>query len=240
MMALLAAQPAHAQQRFADYTLFTTYSVNQSSTSISWIVCGSTQQTEGCYASGTLVPFNFACAILESQPTSTNFTTVTRYIYVLDVGFFDNVTLSIFKKTDMVSPSNDNVHVTLQASVLLPNLVGGPEATCYLAGNPTNVYASTNQSAQAATINTTTFAVGSAGAFELPVTGITADGYGYVTITQANSFASGFAVYGPDGSFKEDGGGLSFMANPFDAVLTLPFVPAGEQSPLPPVSYHLK
>jgi hypothetical protein len=241
MMALLAAQPAHAQQRFADYTLFTTYSVNQSLTSVSWIVCGSTQQTEGCYASGTLAPFNQACAVLESLPTSTNFTTVTRNIYVLDAGTFaGNVTLSIYRKTDTVSPSNDTVHVTLLAVVPLTNLVGGAGVTCYMAGNPTNVYAATNQSTLAATVNTTTFAAGSAGAFDLNVSGITADGYGYVTITQGTGFPSGFAVYGPDGSFKEDGGGASFMANPFNAVLTLPFVPAGEQSPLPALGYHLK
>ncbi len=40
-----------------DATLYTTYTIDSAHTSVTWIVCGSTQNTSGCYASGNLGPF---------------------------------------------------------------------------------------------------------------------------------------------------------------------------------------
>ena len=65
-----------------DSTLFTTYTISTGHTSLTWTVCGSTQQTEGCYGSGPLEPFGKIGALLESKASvnlATN--TVTRLIY---------------------------------------------------------------------------------------------------------------------------------------------------------------
>lgn len=60
------------------------------------------------------------------------------------------------------------------------------------------------------------------GGFSPPinVSSITADEYGFVTVTfgSFNATSNGFYVYGPDGSFQGDGGGASFTAGTAQAV----------------------
>jgi hypothetical protein len=55
------------------------------------------------------------------------------------------------------------------------------------------------------------------GGFSPPinVTAITADLYGYVTVTQASfgTGENGFYVFGPTGGGAEDGGGAEFLLN---------------------------
>jgi hypothetical protein len=109
------AAPAYATA--PDATLFTTYSMFNNFTTVNWVVCGSTQQTEGCYASGSLGPFGKIGAMIEGNPkTNLKTNTVTRFIYVLDVasgGNQNEVQLYVYKKTDAVTPSSDTVTVTL-------------------------------------------------------------------------------------------------------------------------------
>jgi hypothetical protein len=50
-----------------DSTLFTTYIINTGHTSVSWVVCGSTQQSSGCYGS----------AYKKTDTVSSTFDTVT-------------------------------------------------------------------------------------------------------------------------------------------------------------------
>jgi hypothetical protein len=69
-----------------DATLFTSYFFDSTRTTPTWIVCGSTQNTSGCYGAGTLGPFGKVGAMLEGYPrTNVSTSTVTRAIYVLDV-----------------------------------------------------------------------------------------------------------------------------------------------------------
>lgn len=239
LVTMAMALPAHAQ-RFPDSTLFTTYEVNQSLTQLMWVTCGSTQYTSGCYGSGTFGPFTDACAIVQSVPGPLNPTTVLRYIYVLDTGSSPSgATLTVYKRTDTVTPSTDIINIITLAVVPLPRLVGGAGVTCSMAQNPSYVYAATNQSTLAAAINKTTFSVTAAGEFSMNVTAITADSYGYVTILQGSGFSSGFTVYGPNGQPQEDGGGSSFMINPIDAVYPSSYAPAGEVT-LPHLGYWPK
>jgi hypothetical protein len=56
LFAFAASSSALAADAEPDSTLFTNYSVNTELQSADWEVCGSTKQTEGCYASGTLGP----------------------------------------------------------------------------------------------------------------------------------------------------------------------------------------
>jgi len=84
---LAAAVPSHAQAAVAaptapDSTLYTTYNLYGSSGAytLNWIVCGSTQESEGCYASGKLGPFVTVGAMMEGLPMVSG-SVVTRSIY---------------------------------------------------------------------------------------------------------------------------------------------------------------
>lgn len=218
LVVLAISLPAQAQVHNPDSTLYTYYFAS-SSTQMTWVTCGSLPLTEGCYSSGTLGPFTNACAIVQSVPAAINSFTVLRYIYVLDTGSSPSgVTLTAYRRTDTVSQSSDTVSITTLAVVPLPTLVGGSGVTCMMAQNPTNVYAGTNQGTAPVSINKSTFAVNSVGLFSGPVTAITADSYGYVTIDQSQNGSHGNTVYAPNGQLESDGGGAYFMINPIDAV----------------------
>ena len=106
-----------------DSTLFTTYESN-GSTNITWVTCGSTTNTSGCYGSGSLGPFNRVCAIMEGEPVTVG-NTVTRSIYVLDGGSnTTSVSLNVFKKSDIITSNGDTVSITPSKKLTLP-LIGG-------------------------------------------------------------------------------------------------------------------
>jgi hypothetical protein len=219
------AQTAGAPPAPPDSTLFTTYSLYSNDTTVDWIVCGSTQETEGCYASGSLGPFGRVGALLEGNPLVKG-STVTRAIYVLDAGAGSSgsgVELYVYTKTDTVSAETDTVKVTLTKTVSLPTLTGGASADCSMAANNNYLFIGTNLSPQAVDVKKSTFAVTTLGGFSPPinVTAITADSYGYVTVTQGDftTGENGFYVFGPTGGGEEDGGGASFMLGTTQAVL---------------------
>ncbi len=209
-----------------DATLFTTYNINATHTSVNWLVCGSTQQSSGCYASGSLGPFGKVGALLEGNQSSNLTTnTVTRVIYVLDIATGSNlngVTFYVYKKIDTITSTYDTVSVTLSKTVSLP-LIGGSSALSSMAAN--NKYL---QSPNGLEVQKVTFAITQIGGFSPPinVAAITADKYGYVTLTLGsfNGGENGFVVIGRDGFGREDGGGAQFMLNTVQAVLpsTLP------------------
>jgi hypothetical protein len=190
--------------------LFATYSAN--ATSVSFTVCGSLPQTEGCYGGGTMQPFEQACAVLEGTPKINKKNVMTRAIYVLDKRTSNTapINLYVYKRTDTLTDSYDTVQVTLVQSVPL-GLTGGASSHCSLAGNLDYVYAATDQDTTAAGINKTTLAVSQLGGFSPPstITSITADDRGYVSL----HFGEGFYVFAPDGSGEEDGGGAADMVN---------------------------
>jgi len=207
-----------------DATLFTTYMVDPLDQHVSWIVCGSTASSSGCYGSGTLGPFGRASALLEGNPLVNSITrTVTRQIFVVDTASASGVVLYVYKKTDVVSSTFDTVTVTLFRTVALP-LTGGINTLCSMAANNGFLFIGTDQSPQAVRVQKSNFAVTKVGGFSPPinVTAITADQYGYVTVTQGlfNSGQSGFSVFGPNGALQEDGGGADVMLNTITAVST--------------------
>jgi hypothetical protein len=206
LIALVAALPVHAQKTSTppDSTLYTTYSGTP--TSVSWIVCGSTEESEGCYGSGKLGPFAGVGAILEGNP-SVSGDVVTRAIYIVDSGDESDVQLYVYKKTDTVTSSSDTVDVTLAKTISLP-LTGGTKVLTYMAANAKYLFIGTSLSTQGIRVTKSNLAVTLLGGFSPPidVTSITVDEYGYVAVTQAG----GFSLYGPDGGEEEDGGGTSF------------------------------
>jgi len=103
-----------------DADLYTSYFFGTGYQNVTWVVCGSTQQTEGCYDSGDLGPFGQVGAMIESNPAidlTTN--TVTRLVYVVDIASGsggNGVELYVYKKTDVVSSTFDTTTVTLDGA----------------------------------------------------------------------------------------------------------------------------
>jgi hypothetical protein len=214
LLTLCAALPLAAQVPASapDANLYTNY--YGTPTSVHWIVCGSTEQSEGCYDSGDIGPFVAVGAMLESNP-SVSGDVVTRFIYAVDAGA-SPVTLYVYKKTDTVSSSFDTTVVTLYKTISLSQLVSGSDVTTYMAANLKYLYIGTSLSPNAVSVNKTNLKVSELGGFSPPadVSSITSDEYGYVTVTQG----TGFTVYGPTGGEVEDGGGTQFMLGTTQAV----------------------
>jgi hypothetical protein len=219
VFAALAAVPLEsAAAARPDANLFTTFSFDTQYKYAAWIVCGSTSESEGCYASGRLGPFGRIGAIMEGTPF-VNGSTVTRAIYVVDVGAGatgNEVKLHVYKKTDVISSSDDAVTVGPTKSLDL-SLVGGYKVTCYLAASGDFLYVGTNQSQQALQISKSTFSIAALGGFSPPInlSAITTDSYGNVVITFGDflSGSSGFYAFDADGSGLEDGGGADVLLN---------------------------
>jgi hypothetical protein len=204
MIAPALAQPATPATPI-DSTLFTTYQSNSNKT-LAWVTCGSTKDSEGCYGSGTLGPFKRACAVMESRPIYRG-DTVIRDIYVLDGGnrVSSSISLYVYKRTDIVTSSNDTINITLVEQLTLP-LTSGSKASCSMAANADFIFVGTDISTNAIEVNKSTYNMNGAGDFSLPVTAIVANNYGYVTITQGTTSPNlGFTVYDPSGGGVEDG-----------------------------------
>jgi hypothetical protein len=207
-----------------DGTLYATYSVTSTRTHVLLSVCGSLPGSSGCYGGADLGPFNSVGAVLEGLPSTDKTTnTVTRDIYVLDTAAGPNkvgVSLYVYSRTDIISGTNDSITVVLTDTVALP-LIGSLSAKASMAANSAQLYIGTNKSPQAVVLLKKTLAFTQIGGFSPPinVSSITADEYGFVTVTFGSFNASnGFYVYGPDGSFQGDGGGAAFTVGTAQAV----------------------
>jgi hypothetical protein len=220
-----------------DATLYTRYHTDLGHTIVDWNVCGSLPGSSGCYGSGTLGPFGMIGALMEGEPkTNPRANTVKRAIYVLDYLSGPNqneVMLYVYTKVDTITADSDTVTVTLDRTISLP-LVGGLPNQCSMAANKKFLFIGTNQNPEAVQIDKRTFSVTQLGGFSPPIntSGITADQYGYVTLS-FGSFSSSdqaFIVVGPDGSAEEDGDGNGFMLNTDQAIKISPAI-AGIQRP---------
>jgi hypothetical protein len=238
----LATQAATAPP---DANLFATYTLGTDYQSINWIVCGSTEETEGCYDFGTLGPFGEVGAMIEGDP-SVKDTTVTRDIYIVDVAAGTNgkdVELYVYRKTDSISPTFDTVTVVLLKSMALP-LVGGAKAKAFLAANKDYLYVGTNRSQVALQVLKSSLSVTQIGGFSPPISlsAITTDGYGNITITFGDftSGESGFYVYAASGGGLEDGGGASFMLNTVNGLSTATLPTTDASVPAARLGVHAK
>lgn len=198
-----------------DSTLFTTYMFYTSYKSVEWMVCGATKQTSGCYDFGTLGPFGKIGAMIEGNETSNYVTnTTTRNLYIVDeaANGGTGVTLYVYQKTDVVTDTFDTTTVTLTNTIPLP-LVGGAQAITYLAGNDNFLYIATNQNGSFVQVNKSNPTSIQPGSFNVsPITSITTNKYGYVTLVCGNSFStSQVLTLTPTGQFTQDGGGTYFM-----------------------------
>jgi hypothetical protein len=213
--ALLLAGGTRAAQAQINANLYTTYAVTDSGQAVSWVTCGSTQGSEGCYGSGSLTPFGKVCAMLEDAAVIKG-DTVTQHVYVMDSHHKggSSAYLDVYVKKDVISNSYDTTTFKLQKRVEL-NIPGGLNVTCYAAENPVAVYLGTSTGTNAVAVNKMDLTVQSLGGFSppIPVSSIQADYRGFVTINFAEGEESGFYLIGPNGSGEEDGGGNQVLLN---------------------------
>jgi len=195
-----------------DSGLFTTYTTDSAKTTLYWVVCGSIGKGDGCYGAGQLGPFGQMGSIVESTKViDIREGTVTRFLYVVDQAYGsgqNGVALYVYQRIDTIASEYDHTTFTLKKTISLP-LVGGSQAVVFLAANKAYLVIGTSNSTVPVEINKHTYVITSLTIISQTPNSITADNYGYVTVTSAN----GFFVVGPDGALREDGGGSPFTIN---------------------------
>jgi len=96
-------------------------------------------------------------------------------------------------------------------------LVGGVGLQCYAAANSAALYLGTNASDNPLKVQKYSYLTSQIGGFSppSPVSGISADNFGYVTVNfgEKNSYGTCSYMFGPDGSGVEDGGGHQYLPN---------------------------
>jgi len=230
-----------------DSNLYTTYSIYGSPIYLSWVVCGSTKVTEGCYGSGSFGPFGKIGAMIEGGPYSNAATsTVTRNIYVIDesANGGTGVTLYVYKRTDVITSTYDTITSTLVNTISLP-LVGGLQANTFLAANDSFLYIGTDQNGNVVQVDKTSLTVNTFSTGLFPnVSSITIDPYGYVTVTGGGApGTTGFEAFDPTGKPVGDGGGNAFMLSSTSGISTgnINVVSANAESNFPArMQVHLK
>src|SRR5438552_18722230 len=171
--------------------------------------------------------------------TFINTETFTIYIFFLHDAlpiYQNEVALYVYTKVDTITTDSDTVTVTLSQTISLPLVGGIASGSNYtsMAANKQFLFFGTRLNPEAVEINKRTFSVTQFGGFSPPINifGITANDYGYVTLSFGpfNSSNAAFIVVGPDGSDVEDVDGSQFMLNT-DQAIKLTATSAGIQRP---------
>jgi hypothetical protein len=195
-----------------DSGLFTTYTTDTAKTTLSWVVCGSIGKGDGCYSAGQLGPFGQIGSIVESARVyDVREGTVTRFLYVVDQAYGsgqNGVELYAYQRVDTIASEYDHTTFTLKKTISLP-LVGGSQGVVFLAANKGYLVIGTSNSTVPVEVNKRTHVITPLTIISQTPISITADNYGYVTVTSADAFF----VVGPDGAGREDGGGSPFTIN---------------------------
>jgi hypothetical protein len=214
--ALLAASgalvTAPARSAALDEYIVTSYTALV--TSINWQTAGPINFP----SSGTLGPFDRACAILEGKP-HTQGDVMTRSVYVLDAGNGDpsTVVLHIYTRTDTITSSGgvaSDVETIVPRRTVVLSLTSQAGAVCYMAANDTSVFASTGANNQASIINKKTFAETIIQSYvtttDSPVTQITAADQGIVFVTFGTGPTAGFAEFSNESNYLAAGQYFNF------------------------------
>ncbi len=195
-----------------DSGLFTTYENNDAKTTLYWMVCGSIPPGSGCYSSGQVGPFGEMGSIAEGSKVYNNAKgTITRHLYVIDQAYGsgrNGVALYDYKRVDTIVNASDTTTFTLVKTVPLP-LTGGSSASVFMAANKGYLVIGTSVTAIPVEVAKSNYVVTQFNIISQIPSSITADDYGFVTVTSPN----GFFVVGPNGTLQEDGGGSPFTVN---------------------------
>jgi hypothetical protein len=196
-------------------SIYTTYNFNTGDTEISWVTCGATSESEGCFQSGQLTGFGKVCAVLTSQPHTIKETT-KQFIYIFDSAFKGgtSVYLDIYKKIDVTTESYDTTTFTPVSQVELP-IQSGASAKCFAAADSGYIFAGTSLSDNAVRISKKDYTLASIGGFSppIPVTAIAVDSVGNISVNFGSGPENGFVLYAPNGEPSEDGGGNAYLFN---------------------------
>ncbi len=196
-----------------DSGIFTAWSFDNNGASLSYLACGSTKKSQGCYASGTLSPFEHACAILDG-PAIRQGHVLTRDMYILDrrTSKKNPILLDVYTRTDTFKQEGDFVAFTLKQQITL-NIPGGGNAHCAMAAGNAYLFVGTSASQALLKIDRSNFSTVEIDETD-PVASITADDRGFVAV-----YAGGIDAYGPDGqSLLEGGGGPVALINTRNAL----------------------
>ncbi len=195
-----------------DSGLFTTYTSDNGKTTLYWVVCGSIPPGSGCYGSGQVGPFRKIGSIVEGNKLYNNtIGTITRHLYVIDQAYGsgqNGVALYDYKRVDTIVNAYATTTFTLLKTVSLP-LTGGSSAAVFMAANNGYLVIGTSMTAIPVKVAKSNYVVAPLNIISQIPTSITADSYGFVTVTSP----FGFFVVGPNGALQEDGGGSPFTVN---------------------------
>ena len=192
-----------------------TISFTALSNQITWQLTGIDVNTAG--VSGTLGPFNNACAILQGHPKTTG-NVMTRRVFVLDGGDASSAAaLYVYERTDTISAAsgqtNDAVTVTLTHTVPLA-LSGAANPICYMAGNDDLIIAGTSANVSAALIYKAGLAVETISqpllSYGDTVSAVTASDNGFVFVTWGTGPNSGWAEYEKNANWISTGQNFNF------------------------------
>jgi hypothetical protein len=214
--ALFALAVMPAAEALDAASLYTTYALSPDKNTITWTTCGNAGPDSGCYGRGTFRPLTNPCAVM-AGPTSVSGNTVSQTVYVVEGGSASHrhAMLDIFAKQDVVSGA-DKPSSKLVSQVDLGVRVG-PNSVCFMAGGPRYLYVGTPLSTYAARFDTTTGKVSAQSAdsdIPEPVSQITVDDRGYVSITWGTSPSTNSIVtLSPRGGAVGFGGGSGFFLN---------------------------
>jgi hypothetical protein len=203
---------APAQSAPLDENIATSYTTL--GTTINWQTAG----TNPPISSGTLGPFDRACAIVEGKP-STKGEVMTRSVYVLDEGNgnANTVVLNVYTRTDTITSSGG---VTSDVETIVPrrkvvlSLTSETGAACYMAANDTSVFAGTSANNQASIIDKKTFEESTIQSYVAanngPVTQITSAHEGLVFVTFGTGSIAGFAEFNNQSEYLAAGQNFNF------------------------------
>lgn len=196
-----------------DSALFTTYTNDNAKTTLYWLVCGSIPPGTGCYSFGQLGPFGEIGSIVEGSKAYNNAKgTITRHLYVIDQAYGsaqNGVALYDYKRVDTIVNAYDTTTFTLVKTLPLPTLTGASSATVFMAANKEYLVIATSLSDAVVEVAKSKYVITPISDIPESPTSITADSYGFVTVTSPH----GFFVVGPDGTLRELGGGSPFTVN---------------------------
>ena len=214
--AFASQAPAYsATSTISDSNLYTVYQLS-GDTAINWTTCGRTGNSSGCYGSGSLGPLAGPCAIMETGETITG-NTISRYVYIVEASStgFKNAVLDVYLKQDVLTGGSDIPSISLVHRIDL-GLAVGLKTACFMAGGPRYLFIATALSVRAMRYDKFTGKVvpeSESSSPAAPVTAITADERGYVTVSHSSARAPAFDVYDPNGDNTDTGGGTNFMLN---------------------------
>jgi hypothetical protein len=196
--------------------IYTTYNFYDNNSQISWVTCGSTQQSEGCFDSGRITGFGKVCSVLDTVPEVNGAITRQKlYIFDSDVSGGANLVLSVYEKTDVTTESFDTTTFKLTSKVTL-QIPAGPGVRCFAVGTHGDgggglgyIFAGTSTSDSAVRISKADLSVTPIGGFSppIPVTSIDIDPADYVSVNFGNGNNTGFILFAPSGGGAGDGGG---------------------------------